>query len=1258
MSPKNPIHSQRKLRFETLQPRCLLASDVWGLHGNHGLDAEGEATELTWSIVPDGTQLRLADGRTVSSNLQARLNDVFGRSENWEQVFERAFEEWDELSGLDFAEVTDDGSPFPESPGDAQRGEIRIGGFQLPEDGPHETLGYTLGDSKDIVLNTDFENGSFLNELAILIQHEAGHAIGLEHVYSDRMWLMQPVRPREIFGPLLDDIWQIQQLYGDAYEPNDHLGQATDLGAIPFGVTTYENLSIGGLNDVDLLQFSAAENQQVTVRAIPQVGQYKRGDSEDAQVAIDQARQSRLQVELLDASGNVLFASQLGELGDTVSINQRLPASNGGKYFFRILGDSPQLQLYRLAVDMKPGSSTGLPENQGDVQALRAQIEAANASGQATVVMVPDGIYNVDESFVITGNVILRGSDASSVVLDGGNSTRLLDVRRDGKLRVERMTVRRGRSADGAGISVRDAELELVDAVLTENTSPSTETKRGNGGGLFAASSTVTIENSSIAYNHTDSQGGGFYSIFSDVTIRGSRFIENTAGSVGGINVHLSDVQIESTQFVRNRGGTGAIHVEGVDRDTNEASNVEISDSWFIGNQGEYGGALNAGRGLTTIRNAIFEDNIATWSGGAVRVADQGQLDFQGGVVRNNRARSSAGFAFDGGTVSHLKGVSILENVAESRAGGFGIGTSGNAGIPAQVIVDSSTIAGNRANRWFGGGIGVSGDGALRLVNSTVSGNSANNAGAGITSFAGATIEILHSTIVENYLDNFSFAQGGGVHIHPNGSALLTNSIVANNTSGGEITDTFGDITMSHSLIGVADEVTAEGNGAFGNIIGSVAVPVDPRLGPLANGPTPYHRLLEGSPAIDAGIATDSGSSYRDQRGAPREDGQPDIGSFEEQGPEFANQAPTMDSPSGPITIESNSGLQSIAITGIDDGDEGRDQLQLTAATDNQALLVDVNVTEIDGDRSTLTFRPAPNATGAASIRLELRDLGGDRIAFTADDIVTSQNISVTVVGDQSTRVLTILDTGRFEPLDKQELKFSLQLSSPATEVVSVDYATLEDTATAGEDFEATSGTIVFQPGEDRKEVSVAILGDDVREGVEHFFVTLKNVVGAELLREQGLGSIFDDPTSFGEPILPSFENRPSRLAVVFVFLTAKGSEFTRVWSPPRVPDPADGIYRLLAEEFRLTDVNRDGATSSVDALIVLNHLNGTQRTNEVDVNRDGTSSAIDALIVINALNMVRGSAEGEAQAAFDDRFFLVDPTADWLDSRGRELRR
>ncbi|XP_031983371.1 sodium/calcium exchanger 2 [Corvus moneduloides] len=57
-----------------------------------------------------------------------------------------------------------------------------------------------------------------------------------------------------------------------------------------------------------------------------------------------------------------------------------------------------------------------------------------------------------------------------------------------------------------------------------------------------------------------------------------------------------------------------------------------------------------------------------------------------------------------------------------------------------------------------------------------------------------------------------------------------------------------------------------------------------------------------------------------------------------------------------------------------------------------------------------------------------------------------------------------------------------------------VDFRTEDGSAKAGSDYEYSEGTLIFKPGETRKELAIGIIDDDIFEEDEHFFVRLLNL--------------------------------------------------------------------------------------------------------------------------------------------------------------------
>ena len=91
---------------------------------------------------------------------------------------------------------------------------------------------------------------------------------------------------------------------------------------------------------------------------------------------------------------------------------------------------------------------------------------------------------------------------------------------------------------------------------------------------------------------------------------------------------------------------------------------------------------------------------------------------------------------------------------------------------------------------------------------------------------------------------------------------------------------------------------------------------------------------------------------------------------------------------------------------------------------------------------------------------------------------------------------------------------FTVSLSAASDGEVTVDYATSDGTAAAGEDYTATSGTLAFQAGEVTKTISVPVTEDAEDDGGETFTLTLSNASGAGLGDAEATGTIRNTETA------------------------------------------------------------------------------------------------------------------------------------------------
>ena len=103
---------------------------------------------------------------------------------------------------------------------------------------------------------------------------------------------------------------------------------------------------------------------------------------------------------------------------------------------------------------------------------------------------------------------------------------------------------------------------------------------------------------------------------------------------------------------------------------------------------------------------------------------------------------------------------------------------------------------------------------------------------------------------------------------------------------------------------------------------------------------------------------------------------------------------------------------------------------------------------------------------------------------------------------------------------DASTATFDISLSMTPTESITVNYATSDETATAGSDYSATAGTITFAPGETSKTVTVDIFDDDDMEANESFKLTLTDAVNAPIDTESASAIIRDnDPDLSGDSV-------------------------------------------------------------------------------------------------------------------------------------------
>ena len=160
---------------------------------------------------------------------------------------------------------------------------------------------------------------------------------------------------------------------------------------------------------------------------------------------------------------------------------------------------------------------------------------------------------------------------------------------------------------------------------------------------------------------------------------------------------------------------------------------------------------------------------------------------------------------------------------------------------------------------------------------------------------------------------------------------------------------------------------------------------------------------------------------------------------------------------------------------------------------------------QVQGRNRSWKLKVAPSGLGDVTLRLEATTscdaLPG---VCTSDGRMLGGGLSLTVPGP----VALIVADAEVTEAEGATLDFVVTLSRARTSATTVGYATADDTATAGSDYTAASGTLTFAPGETGKTVSVAVLDDAHDEGSETLTFTLSNPSGARIADGEATGTI------------------------------------------------------------------------------------------------------------------------------------------------------
>ena len=179
------------------------------------------------------------------------------------------------------------------------------------------------------------------------------------------------------------------------------------------------------------------------------------------------------------------------------------------------------------------------------------------------------------------------------------------------------------------------------------------------------------------------------------------------------------------------------------------------------------------------------------------------------------------------------------------------------------------------------------------------------------------------------------------------------------------------------------------------------------------------------------------------------------------------------------------------------------------------------------------------------------------------------------------TSVPSALSVADVSAEEGEDLIFTVELSPPSTETVTVDWATSGGTAASGTDFTAGTGTLTFTAGVTEQTFTVATIEDVTDQKNETFTVTLSNATNATISGATATGTIKDD-------------DAPPLVAWSTVMTVAE------VFS-----DPSHGYSENNGGELADADFQYDSATYTVEGIYVTSFVGVSFRVDEEGLPQD-----------------------------------------------------
>jgi CSLREA domain-containing protein len=289
-------------------------------------------------------------------------------------------------------------------------------------------------------------------------------------------------------------------------------------------------------------------------------------------------------------------------------------------------------------------------------------------------------------------------------------------------------------------------------------------------------------------------------------------------------------------------GAVYTLTIPGAGEDCAATGDLDITDDLTIYGAGPEATIVDGG-GLDRIFQILPPQPQCNTGGSAVpNVTIKGMTVRNGSVTTND----SGGGIFNG--IANQQGgfLKLVNVTVTGNSATYGGGIMNGWGASAEL--EGVTVSSNSAA--FGAGLYTRDAGKVTVSNSTFSNNAALTGGGGIDTWSNANLALQNVTIAQN-----SAVIGAGINREFNSNLVTLKATIVANNAGGDCVGAI--VSHGHNLDSDSTCSLTQATDLPGR---------NPLLGPLQDnrGPTRTRALLDGSPAIDAGGT--SGCLPADQR--------------------------------------------------------------------------------------------------------------------------------------------------------------------------------------------------------------------------------------------------------------------------------------------------------------------------------------------------------------------------------------------------------